>query len=352
MEPPVCRNIRSRRHPDQRCNNPASHGEYCGVHYKFPRPFKSANEIAVRKQSIEISPIVDPRSHAIKVQKWWRLRGSLRICRRQGPVRFYRELANNATDFYSMEPITGLSGEYIFSYIDGQEKQVYAFDVRSFTSLLEQEIPQNPYTRRPFSEAVLKKGMSFIRWCRKKGIDTRWAPIDAVTPEQRFQIKVTDLFQKIDELNYYTNPEWFIKLTADKLRCFYVELYDIWYHRAELSSGMRSTICPPPAKPFRYTIQDVVAMKNIDTLRKLTMDTTRMLISAATDKPDRTLGAMYVVTALTLVSRPCAEMYPWLFESATPGIYARYRTLTEGGLPPATLTALNLINTILAGQAE
>jgi hypothetical protein len=309
--------------------------------------------IALQKTANANSILDNVEPQATKVQKWWRLRGRLRIYSRQGPARWMPEAATNSTDFYSMETIKSISGEYIFSYFDSKDKQVYAFDIRSFTSLLAtdaEEAKQNPYTRQPFSEAILKKAKNYIRWCRKKGIDTRWAPIDATTPEQQFHIKVTDLFQKIDELNYYTNPEWFIGLNVDKLRCFYVELYDIWTHRAELSQGMKNSLIPPPARPFRYSIRDVVAMRSLDNLRKINMDLIRMFISAATDKPDRTLGAMYVVTSLTLVSRPCAEMYPWLFESASPGIYGQYRLMTAPeALPPHTMQILDQINAILAG---
>jgi hypothetical protein len=159
-------------------------------------------------------------------------------------------------------------------------------------------------------------------------------------------MKVTDLFQKIDELNYYTNPEWFIKMSIDNHRCFYVELHDIWNHRAELAQSVRLEIIPPPARPFKTPVREVVALKSIDLLRKLNMDIIRMFISAAVARPDRILGAMYVVTAMTLVSKQCAEMYPWLFESAHPGIYHRYQLYNE---PPAMgqLNAYTYLNAIL-----
>ena len=353
MEPPICKNIRSRRIPDQRCPNPATHGDFCGIHFKFPRPFLTAGEAALVPVVNEVIPPPPPYLNcvpkAIAIQKWWRLHGALRIRRRQGPGRYIREIATNSTDFYSMEEISSLASEYLFSFYDTVDKHVYAFDIRSFSSLLEKSTDiQNPYTRAPIQESVLNKATKFIRWCRKKGVSTRWAPIEAATPDQRFHIKVTDLFQKIDELNYYTNPDWFISLSVDKLRCFYVELFDIWYHRAELSLGHRNTIIPPPARPFRYPVREIVTTRSLEFLRKTNMDIIRMFITAAEDKPDRILGAMYVVTALTLVSRPCAEMYPWLFESATPGIYARYRIMTdEDNLNAEAINVINYINTIL-----
>jgi hypothetical protein len=121
-----------------------------------------------------------------------------------------------------------------------------------------------------------------------------------------------------------------------------VELYDIWYHRAELTSAIRSTIIPYPAHPFKLTIQETVALRSFDILRKNNMDLIRMFISASEERSSRVLGAMYVMTALTLVNKECAESYPWLFESATPGIYSRYRTFTQ---PVPLLNTLNFTNT-------
>jgi hypothetical protein len=208
------------------------------------------------------------------------------------------------------------------------------------------EAPENPYTRAPFSKENLEKAKHFIRWSRLKGVDTRWAPIIPESPDQRFKLKVTDLFQKIDELNYYTNPDWFVKLSVDNLRCFYVELFDIWFHRAELSPEMKKIIIPPPAHPFKYPVREIVAVKSLDSLRKINLDIIRMFISAAVDKSDRTLGAMYVVTALTLVNKECKETYPWLYESATPGIYSRYRIFNADG----DEHALNAINAIFGNN--
>lgn len=280
----------------------------------------------------------------VKLQKWWRFWSGLRGYRRQGPAKAYREVSINPTDFYSMEEVCTLSGEYVFSFV--QEKCVYTFDVRSLATLLEKEaIPENPYTRAPLSGKVLDKALSFIRWLRKKGVDTRWAPLEPDSPDLRFKLKVTDLFQKIDELNYYTKPDWFMGLTVDNLRCFYVELHDIWFHRAELSVDMRRTIIPPPAHPFKYNINEIVAQRSIDFLRKANMDLIRMFIGAATERTDRVLGAMYIITVMTLVNKECREMYPWLYESATPGIYRQYQQFTAGGHQHA----LNTINAIITG---
>jgi hypothetical protein len=76
------------------------------------------------------------------------------------------------------------------------------------------------------------------------------------------------------------------------------------------------------------------------------MDTIRMFVTAALERTDRILGAMYIVTVMTLVNRQCRQMYPWLYESATPGIYDRYRAFTNAG--PTHM--MNALNNLLAGD--
>lgn len=346
MEPPSCKNIRSRRHPDQRCTNPATIGDYCGVHNKHPRPFSIQKPDTPKNEIISLP--INTTLSAKKIKGWLRRRALLKKRRRQGYAFISPEISNNTTDFFSMEDISTIPKSMVFSFIDADSK-VYSFDVRSISMLLEQKSEdgeyKNPYTRQAISADNLKRAFSFIRWCRKKGIDTRWKPIEPSTPDQVFQLKVTDLFQKIDELSYYTNANWFISIGVNSLRRFYVELYDIWYHRAGLTNEMRNTIIPSPARPFRFSIREIIGLKNIELLRKINLDMIRMFVTAAPDKSERGLGAMYVLTALTLVSKECAVSYPWLFESAMPGVYNNYAALQEPDLP-----TVNFLNAILNGN--
>jgi len=343
MEPLLCKNIRSRKHPDQRCPNPAINGEYCGLHCKHPRPYAIRNPKDSSNNTVFVP--VSPEKHVKLLQRWWRRQGPILMKRRQGPALFCPELSTNSTDFFSMEDIVGIPRHMLFSYI-GSDKMIYSFDVRSISMLIEKNIDtevQNPYNRQPITEKQLAKAMKFIRWCRRKNIDTRWAPIAPDTPDQRFQMKVTDLFQKIDELGYYTSSLWFIGLSQHGLRKFYVEIYDIWYHRAGLSNDVRSKIIPYPARPFRYSLRDIIGSRNLDLLRKANMELIRMFVSAANEQSDRSTGAMYVLTAMTLVCKECAESYPWLYESAIPGIYSQYAHLETAEIPNNAMQFLSAI---------
>ena len=57
-----------------------------------------------------------------------------------------------------------------------------------------------------------------------------------------------------------------------------------------------------------------------DDLRGQLLDTCKTLVTAAANRADRQLGAMYVLGALTLVSRSARTAFPWLHEMFAPGV--------------------------------
>jgi hypothetical protein len=210
-----------------------------------------------------------------------------------------------------------------FSYAE-PDKHVYGFDIRSIHTLLyrarqEGEKALNPYTRTEFPTGVARRVSSRVRWLARHGFPTEWAPLTPPTPEQATRMKIVDLFSRIDELNYYSSPDWFIELTAAGHARFYRELYMIWNVRAGLTSAQKNAIVPqfhtrlfrvPPAAARGMTLEAV---------QKLNMGVIRLMIGSAADRNDRILGAMYVVSTLTLVHEGARTAYPWLYESVAEG---------------------------------
>jgi hypothetical protein len=109
-----------------------------------------------------------------------------------------------------------------------------------------------------------------------------------------------------------------------------------------------------------------IGSQPIETLQKLNMNCMKLLITSAEDKNDKILGAMYVVSALTIVSPAAREAYPWLYESirednvmiphAAPrvrfpelfGIGWLHDILNFPAIPPLALPPVNTITTPLA----
>lgn len=321
-----CANIKSRKDPKKRCTNLAVHGEYCGIHYKYPRPWcpGSPASIAARVKTRHVRALRIKKNPELvqRIIKWWRLHNGLRQRRMRGPAYWSRTLCTNDADFFSTDATTDISGVTFYSYKD-TDNHIYGFDIRSIHTLLYRarshaavgEHASNPFTRAPFPLFVARQVGTLVRALTRQRIPTEWAPLAPPTPEQQIRMKIVDAFSKIDELNYYSSPDWFLELDVEGHRQFYVVMFDIWTHRAGLSIAQKNTIVPGFASRLFRTPRWAVADMAIDALQRLNLAVIRMMISSATDRNDRILGAMYVVSALTLVCDAARIAYPWLHES-------------------------------------
>ena len=326
----LCNNIKSKRNPKSRCSNIATHGDYCGIHYKNPKPwiqfatqksrFQEEKSVEANDQSLYLAA---PKSAAMtKIQRWLKQAIRRYMARTRGPAFYNRQICTNDTDFFSTDAVADISGALFFSYVD--KKHVYGFDIRSIATLIANTpatttaAPQNPFTRDPIPLSVIQKVDRIVKMLKAHKFSTEWAKLSPSSPIQQYRMKIVDLFQAIDELNYYSSPDWFLNMNLVDHCRFYRNLYAIWNYRANLSSLQKIQIVPniqqqPLFKHSPYAISSYP----LERLQKLNMGIIRTLITAAEDKNDRILGAMYVMTSLTLVSIPARIAYPWLYESVS-----------------------------------
>lgn len=312
-----CANIKSRKHYTEKCPNPATHGAYCGVHYKNPKPWKPSTPSLKITHAPPVT-LASKKNAATKLWKWYTTwRGRLMV-KTRGPSYYVRSIATNDTDFFSADPVVDISGVMFFSYKDA-DNHVYAFDIRSINTLIHRAriqgvAPQNPFTRTNLDISVIRSVFGLVKKLQAHGIPCEWAPLEPPTPEQQLCMKVVDLFHIIDELNYYSSPDWFLRLDLDKHLQFYTELHAIWTHRAGLSIPQKNAIVPGFTQLFRHPPW-ALRSQSLAAMQKLNMNTIRILVTSATDRNDRILGAMYVVSAMTLVNDDARRAYPWLYES-------------------------------------
>jgi hypothetical protein len=149
-------------------------------------------------------------------------------------------------------------------------------------------------------------------------------PQDVLTPHQRFRQHVLRLFQTINALGHYSDPEWFVALTYDQHITFLRELIDIWNYRAELSPQARRTIYPPYGDPFPHYVLGWVTHQfyiylSPENIININLTVIERFIASAVSEGDRCLGSNFILCALTLVSIPAREALPWLYQSVMHG---------------------------------
>jgi len=275
-----------------------------------------------------------------------------------------RSLCVNTTDFYTMEPITEIDSRLFFSYSDNS-KFHYGFDIDSLFSLISKTNRikiLNPYNREKIDNGLLDKINSlgnkiqilypgvlqnftnnnnnnnnqnrnyFHNQNQNRNINT--TPNIAVqynnnsifnritTPELRIleinrqqpiQTRIQELFMEIDQLGNYTNPIWFSSLTRQEYIRLYRLLYSIW---SRLSYDTRNKICIT-GNPFLNIFRDRIVVENIlfDTIQEACLRVFENMVFSGIDIEFRKIGALHVLSALTVISNPARLAIPWLYES-------------------------------------
>ena len=299
---------RSKTAPGERCSHPARTGsEWCGLHAKAGLRFVAP---AVPTATATATPTCV--AAVLRIRRAW----NNWIARRAGPLLRFREESNNPYDFYSSDPVDEIPVRYFISYVDSDRKG-YCMDSRSVASLFEHSAksgagaPTNPFNRAAFPA-------HFLRRMSRHGHTATQETLKALTPAQAFTLEVTDTFRHFEDLGYYTDPAWFMSLNRTQLQQLYMELADIWFHRAMLSSADRTRIVPTE-RALPVPVSTVLIMTH-KALQNTTIKACRLLVSSAVARSDRQLGVMYVLGSLALVSQSAAFAYPWLVEMFSPGV--------------------------------
>jgi hypothetical protein len=142
-----------------------------------------------------------------------------------------------------------------------------------------------------------------------------------ITQEKSLQLRILDLFQNIDSLGNYSDASWFTSLNRQQMIKFVRELYDIWNYRAQIPDNVKRNICPPTGNPFsnvnihRFSL--VSAEIGVEMIQRSILPIMERMVNTGTDKDSKSLGAYYILGALTMVSENAAMSLPWLYQSVS-----------------------------------
>lgn len=259
-------------------------------------------------------------SYIIKIQKVFRGRIVKKYIGLHGPAATKRNLCTNSTDFVSMEPLEEIKFNQFLSYKD-EDGFIYGFDITSLFNLFSKNgnINNNPYNRNKIPDIILKNIKSLLilsKILKIKIVLELEDETPIISEEKVVELRALSLFQNIDSLGNYSNCNWFLSLNRNQIIKFVRELADIWSYRAQLSIETKRAICPPNGDPFRNLNMSLIHIsQNFNIVRKVVLEVLEKLVNSGVDKDSKSLGAYYVLGALTLVNQDAATSLPWLFQS-------------------------------------
>ena len=260
---------------------------------------------------------------ALLIQKIWRGYVARSFIACKGLHKSKIKNCTNDSDFMSLEDIVSISIEQIFVFTDN-DGFTYGFDTLSLYNLLLKEGNQcqNPYNRKPLPKSVAKNLISSIRYGKLAGfqIDVKLEDneeiLESMSPQRRLEMRTIDLCQRIDELGNHTDVNWLLDMNSAGYRRLLRELWDIWHYRANIPIQEKRRIVPPRGDPFFTTEIGLLNSMSPHGQWRVTLSILERFVNSGVDEESKKLGAMYVLTAITLVSTEAAIVLPWLYQSA------------------------------------
>jgi len=263
-------------------------------------------------------------SFIIKLQKYVRGKLLRRYNELHGPGFIKRHLCVNTEDFVSLQCIKSIDFHQFITFKD-TDGFVYGCDIASLYTLIHQNIGKpyvNPYNRSIIPNTIYNNIKRIIKLSVifnkkvKLFLEDETDETISLPIKKQLELKCLSLFQSIDSLGNYSNPAWFLSLQKDGLMKFMRELIDIWNYRAQLTPIVKRHICPPNGDPFQnLNIAEIYSLQDLDKIKLKLLEPLEKMVYNGIDTGSKSLGAIYVLSALTLVNANAAESLPWLYQS-------------------------------------
>ena len=255
------------------------------------------------------------KNAAFRILKCFKRYQMLQLRHLRGGALLRRQLCNNESDFLTGDCCKDISADQFFSFqdIDGF---YYGFDLQSFYNLVLTKKLKNPYNRNELNDKVINNMHLLIKYCRFSKIPLTLEMQEKPRPK-KLDDRIREIFFIMDSLGNYTNPNWLFQLSNHQLLKFLRELSDIWNYRSQISVQVKREICPPYGDPFRGHGQFYYfdASVTINHLRLITVTVLESMLLKSINQDSKTLGAYFILSALTLVSNDAAIALPWLYQA-------------------------------------
>lgn len=288
--------------------------------------------------------------NAIKIQKCFRKYINHLFVILRGPSVFKRSLCVNETDGYTLEPLDEIPFEKFYSYID-KKNFIYGFDIFSLLQIYKKNGKIiNPYTRERFDNKIIneiiclgkiihilqpelfedeKKQSDIIQNPQNVSfIRNRYLNVNSYNEYQvslinklqeirnrSVQTRINDLFVEIDLLGNYTQSIWFSQLQKNDYIRFFRLLHNFWNVRGQLSIETKNNICQLFDPFLNLRISQSIFDLPINQIQETCLHVMEDMIYCGIDNEYRKLGALHVLSILTIVSIPARNNMIWLYES-------------------------------------
>lgn len=219
---------------------------------------------------------------------------------------------SNDSDILSFTNLLDIEPKYLYIFNDTITGKKYGYDIRTLLEIINSDYPSCPYTIRNFTTNEKEDIFQYRDALIKRGININ---IDkaVMTPSEEIDMRIKDVFHKINMLDNYTNPIWFKNLNIFQLHQLYIKSEDIWNYRTGMSIDSKKKIVSNGCV-FNIPIPIIKNMNSKLQVQNIILSEFTRMITEGSDREEKKLGAIFVLTALVEVSTDAADALPHLIQ--------------------------------------
>lgn len=288
-----------RKHKRQCSNTKKPDSDYCGIH-ETSKNRKRIDEIVFTPPPREEDEEYNV-SRILKIQKnvrrWLILQ---RVKRRTNPFP-----PVNITDFLYDVHFLEMPECFYFDFIDVDKKR-YFFDIRALKTHTETSGMTNPYTRNEIpvdNQTILRKKIASLQ---ETGVEVKIEEPTFKSYNDKVEMEIFDVFQKINALDNYVDHKWFLELDENKLRRLYLNCSSIFNFRSQLSESRKAELVKD-TKMFVHDSSTLNFIKSKTALREICISVFEKFATEGKTKDDCKVGIMLMLTAFVEVSPNAAS---------------------------------------------
>lgn len=223
-----------------------------------------------------------------------------------------RKKCYNDTDILTFTCKYDIPSKYFYIFNDAIADKKFAYDIRTLFEIINSNYSSCPYTMRKFTDDEKNKITDYCKSLENKNIIIKIEK-PVLTEKEEIEMKMKDLFHKINMLDNYTDYNWFKNLGITQLIDLYVIAEDIWNYRSNMTHDAKKKIVQNGVV-FNVPIQIIKNQKSVTRMRNILLTDFMRCISEGVDINEKKLGAILVLTALVEVSTLAAYALPHLIQ--------------------------------------
>lgn len=217
----------------------------------------------------------------------------------------------NQEDLLTLDTLYKIPLNYFIKIKDINDKY-YGFDIRTLSEIYKNGGNQNPYTQNKITTDEWYKINKHINYLDYNGLEYTIKK-DIFDPEKEIELRMVEIFHKIDLLDNYTDHTWFKDLNLNELKKLYRFTEDIWNYRTDLNFEDKKKILQNGIA-FNIPIYQINRIKHKINLQKIILNEYERFINEGQSRDDKKLGVMLLLTGLVEVSEPAAFALPHLIQ--------------------------------------